>query len=63
VIHSRYSRLWLGLKAAKVAFALACFLLANSAARSAGIGIGFLGCFLGRSTLTPLALSSAAFFV
>src|SRR5262249_17535338 len=60
VSHSRYSRLWLG---GKAAYADAAFLFFFSAAvRNAGVRIGFLGVGDLRSSFVPASLSSFAFF-
>src|SRR4051812_15757629 len=60
VIHSRYSRRWLGEKLSKVCRAFAFFL--NAAARSSGTGMGarFFG-WARPGTLVPASFSAAAF--
>src|SRR5437764_5899191 len=61
VIHSMYSRRWLGEKLSNVLRAFAFFF--NAAVNSAGIGNGlrFFGC-VRPGALTPVWLSAAAFF-
>src|SRR2546423_4863888 len=61
VIHSMYSRRWLGEKFSNVLRAFAFFF--NAAVKSAGIGNGlrFFGC-VRPGALTPALLSAAAFF-
>ncbi len=55
VIHSMYSRRWLGLKALK--FVAACGVFLSPAARSAGTGSGFLALGLARAG-PPVSFSS-----
>src|SRR5688572_16160963 len=61
VIHSRYSRLWLGGKLSNVVSAFLFFL--RAAMKYGGAGIGFLGCFGGRAALTPRSLIAIAFLM
>src|SRR6185295_8849021 len=61
-IHSRYSRLWLGLKPANVACAF--LLLFSAASRSAGTRSTFGDArFVTRGTFTPSSFSATAFLM
>ena len=61
VIHSTYSRLWLGLSASKPACAFLFFL--NAAARSAGTSAASAARFGARGSLTPASFSATAFLI
>jgi hypothetical protein len=59
VIHSRYSRLWLGLKFSNVASAVLFFV--KAAMKSAGTASGFFALGLRAGDFTPASLRTAAF--